>query len=168
MFPKDIPVPFPIEFKQVPNYGKGRPRNPDMIVIHIAEGLKDSVYQTFMTEPKSSHFLVNKDGTIWQFVSTKDTAWCNGIVVVPISEIVLTRLPANPNGYTLSIENEGFGSADITPAQYTSNAALVKFLSQKWGVPLDRSHVIRHEEIEASKTCPGRISVEKIIQLARK
>lgn len=168
MIPQDVPIPFPIEFKRVPNFTPGRHRLPDMIVIHIAEGMRDSVYQTFLNEEKSSHFLVNKDGSIWQFVSTKDTAWCNGIVVNPIAGMVLARLPENPNDYTISIENEGFSTGSPTAAQIKTNIALVKFLCQKWQIPIDRTHIIRHEEIEASKTCPGRISVETIIQQSRK
>ncbi len=156
-----------ITFKQVPNFTTGRKEPPQLIVIHITEGLKDSVYQTFMTEQKSTHFIVNKDGTIWQFVKSSDTAWGNGIMDKVTSEIVLQKA-GNPNDYSISIEHEGFSTEDINPAQYETSSQLVKYLSDKWKIPLDRTHIIRHEEITGYKTCPGRVSVEKIIQLARK
>jgi hypothetical protein len=35
------------------------------------------------------------------------------------------------------------------------------------GIPLDREHVLRHDEIKASKACPGRIDVPAIISGAR-
>lgn len=141
-----------------------------MIVIHIAEGLRDSVTVTFKDPAvqKSAHFLVCQNGDVLQYVSTKDTAFGNGIVVNPVSEKVLGALPQNPNEYTVSIEHEGFATTDISETMYSTTVNLVKYLHDRWAIPLDRTHIIRHNEIEASKTCPGRISVEKIIQLARK
>ena len=166
--PNNIPIPFPIVFKQVPNYEKGRGGHvPDMIVIHIADGTRDSVYNTFMTTQKSSHFLVNQDGSIWQFVGSGDTAWGNGIVVNPVSELVLARVGVNPNSYSISIEHEGFGTADINAVQYSTTIQLVSYLCKKWNIPVDRTHIIRHQEIEAVKTCPGLVSVEKIIEQVR-
>jgi N-acetyl-anhydromuramyl-L-alanine amidase AmpD len=156
-----------ITLKLVPNYTPGRTEKPTLIVIHITEGLRDSVYQTFLTEPKSTHFMVNKDGSIWQFVRSKDTAWGNGVVDQPTSSIVLEK-KGNPNNYSVSIEHEGYSTTDITPEQYDSSYKLVKYLADYWKIPLDRTHIIRHEEITGYKTCPGRISVEKIIRLARK
>ena len=169
MLPNNIPIPFPIIFKKVPNFDIGRKgMSPDIIVVHIAEGSKEAVYSTFLNEQKSSHLLVCKDGSIWQFVSTNDTAWGNGIVDNPISEIVLSRPGVNPNQYSISIENEGYGVADITEAQYNSNIKLISFLCKEWDIPANSSHIIRHREIHSGKSCPGLINVEKIIQQVRK
>lgn len=171
MLPNNIPIPFPIEFIDIPltNYKKGRQSNPDMIVIHIAEGNKQSVINQFQNPATqvSSHFLVNKDGSITQFVGTVDTAYGNGVLNNPVSELVLQRAPRNPNDYTISIENEGFSTENINPAQYATNIKLIKYLHNKWSIPLDSTHVVRHREITASKSCPGLINVEYIIQQAR-
>lgn len=169
--PNPIEAPFPIDFVQIPttNFRVGRPGVPDMIVIHIVEGSKQSCIGTFKdpSVQKSAHFLTGKDGSITQFVSTGNTAYANGIVHNPVSELVLARLPKNPNDYTISIENEGFSTADVTDAQYSTLIKLVSFLSKKWNIPLDSTHVIRHREIEALKSCPGLVNVEKILQGAR-
>ncbi len=171
--PNQVPIPFHIDFFTIPvtNYHAGRNGDipPDVCVIHIAEGSKASVIATFKdpTVQKSSHFLVATDGSVTQFVSTKDTAYCNGIVVNPVSELVLQRLPQNPNDYTFSIENEGVSTTDITDAQYHTNAVILRYLHDAWDLPLNSTHVIRHREVEASKTCPGLVNVEKIIQAAR-
>lgn len=170
--PNPTPIPAGITWVDIPtsNYHVGRTTNsPDVCVIHIGEGDKQSIISTF-TDPsvqKSSHFLVCKDGSITQFVSTKNTAYCNGIVVNPVAELVLQRLPTNPNDYTFSIENEGISTIDITPAQYATNALILSYLHKAWNLPLDGTHVIRHRSIEASKTCPGLVDVEKILQMAR-
>ncbi len=169
--PNPVPIPFPIESIGIPetNYVKGRPRVPDMIVIHISEGSRESCINQFKNPASqvSSHFLVDLKGNVVQFVSTADTAYANGVIQNPVSELVLMRGLANPNGYSISIEHEGFSTTDITPAQYATTVKMIKFLHEKWGIPLDSTHVVRHREITASKSCPGLINVEKIIQQAR-
>lgn len=173
MFPKDIPIPFPIEFISIPetNYRKGRNgQMPIAIAIHIAEGSKAAVVSTFKdpSVQKSSHFLVNKDGSITQFVNTGNASYCTGNVDNPVSELVLQKYPtSNPNDWTISIEHEGLGTQDITPNQYNATAQLCKFLHDKWGIVLDRTHIFGHREAYSLKTCPGMINIEKIIQKAR-
>lgn len=170
--PNQTPIPAGITWVDIPssNYRVGRATSsPDVCVIHIAEGSKAACIATFQdpSVQKSSHFLVGLDGSITQFVSSKNTAFCNGIVVTPVSELVLQRLPANPNEYTFSIENEGVSTDDFTDAQYHTNAVILAYLHKAWNLPLDSTHIIRHREIEQSKTCPGIVNVEKIISLAR-
>lgn len=170
--PLDIAPDFPIETIAVPeqNFRAGRSgKVPDCIVIHVVEGSKSSCIQTFKDPKtqKSTHFLVGKDGSVVQFVSTKDTAFGNGIVDNPISGLLLSRPGVNPNLWTISIEHEGKANDGLTVAQEASSIKLVKFLAKKWAIPLDRTHVIRHTEIYAGKVCPGAINVEKILQKAR-
>lgn len=152
--------------KIVPNHynGRGTFGKPDVIVIHIAEGNRDSVYNEFLTKPKSTHYLVNKDGSVWQFVEEKDGAWGNGIVNNPTSDIVKQRMPANPNLYTVSIEHEGFAAqGDMSDLMYATSIQLVKDIAGRWNIPLDSVHVIRHRNITDQKSCPGPINVERII-----
>lgn len=169
--PNNIPIPFPIEFIDIPtsNYSVGRSQSPDCIVIHIAEASKQGVINAFKDPAyqKSSHFLVNKDGTITQFVGTANVAFGNGIVDHPVSELLLQRPGINPNQWTISIEHEGFAAEDFTEAQYATTTKLVKYLHDKWNIPLDSTHVIRHREINGGKTCPGVVNVERIIRQAR-
>lgn len=169
--PNSIPIPFPIDFVTIPqtNFKRGRSRAPDLIVLHITEGSKRSAIAQFSnpTTEVSSHFLIAKDGTITQFVGSADTAFANGVLVAPISSLVLERLPANPNDYSVSIEHEGLPGEDLTPAQYVMSARLVKYLGQKWNIPMDSTHVIRHREITGTKTCPGVVNIETIIRNAR-
>lgn len=170
--PHNTPIPFPIEFIAIPqsNFTKGRNgKLPVLIVMHVADGSKPAVVNTFKNPASkvSSHFLVNKDGSVTQFVNTGDTAYANGVVVNPISEVVLARAKQNPNSYSISIEHEGFGTKDITTAQYKATAELVNFLCKKWEIPEDRSHIIGHREINADKVCPGLIQIDTIIQKVR-
>lgn len=153
--------------KPVPNFAKGRGQyKPQIIVIHIGEGSQNIIYQTFLNEEKSSHYCVSKTGEIWQFVKEEDTAWGNGIVVRPTSPYVLSMPSVNPSAYSISIEHEGFGTVDFTEAQYSATAALVADIAKRWSIPLDRVHILRHNEIRADKTCPGLANVTRIIQMA--
>lgn len=169
--PNNIPIPFEIDFIQIPvtNYRKVRTVNPDMIVLHIGEGSKAAIISQFKdkTTEVSSHFLVDKDGGITQFVNTSQVAYGNGGVVRPISALVASRSGQNPNDYTISIEHEGVAAHDITTAQYAASSKLVSYLCTKWDIPTDSTHIIRHREITENKTCPGIMDVEKIIRLAR-
>lgn len=165
------------------NYQKGRfdisknPVKPDMIVIHVAVATMQGTFNTFNNpaEQKSSHYCVGEVGEIWQFVQDGDNAWHAGFIVNPSAKLVRERIGKfpSPNAYTLGIENAGeyFGDptpGDFTDLQYDANGWLVAQLSKKWGIPLDRDHVIGHKEIRADKTCPGtKVSIDRIIAIAK-
>lgn len=167
----NAPITFPIDqLVAIPktNYRSRGAELPIAVAIHIAEGSRASVISTFQdpTVGKSSHFLVCRDGKVVQFVSTKDASFCTGNIDNPINELVLT-MPTNPNGWTISIEHEGFSTADITPAQYDMTARIVEYCHKRWGVPMDRTHVFGHREAYSKKTCPGLINIDTIVQKAR-
>jgi len=143
---------------------------PFLIVIHISDGDKQSViseFSSFLTQ-KSSHYLVCKNGEVIQFVDENLGAWTNGDVKNPTSELVIKFLKENPsvnlNKVTLSIEHEGYGHTDINAIQYNTTIQLVKELCQKWNIPINRKYIIGHREINSvTKTCPGLISIPRII-----
>ncbi|HZD96184.1 MAG TPA: hypothetical protein VE133_18125, partial [Candidatus Sulfotelmatobacter sp.] len=52
-------------------------------------------------------------------------------------------------------------------AQLATSAALVAEIAQRWQVPLDTNHVIRHHQIRFSKSCPGNfIQIQEILDRA--
>lgn len=154
--------------KPVKNFAAGRSGfKPEGVVIHIGEGSQTSIYNTFLTEEKSSHYCVSYTGEIWQFVQEQDTAWTEGVVVRPTAQLVTTtHLGVNPNNYLIGIEHEGFGTIDFTEAQYTTTAQLVHDICVRWNIPFDRVHILRHNEIDADKTCPGIANVDRIVVMA--
>ena len=138
---------------------------PQLVVIHIAQGTREQVSATFRNEEKSSHYLVNTDGSIWQFVKEEDTSWAQGKVLNPKSEIV-KAYKKNPNPICISVEHEG--TDNINEVQYVASAELIKDICSRWGIPLDRTHIIGHREIRNDKSCPAGISIERLIELAQK
>ena len=156
-----------ILFKSVKNFQKGRNGNVIKgICIHIAEGNAWQVYQTFNSEPKSSHYLVLKNGNMWQFVLERDQAWAQGYKDRPSAKLVLDNININPNEYLVSIEFEGYGSQDITEIQYMNGGKLIAEIAARNALQLNRETILRHNEIRKSKSCPGLVSVEKLIRYA--
>jgi hypothetical protein len=154
------------------NHGKGRPGPILAIVMHIMEGTMAGTLSHFRSPASgvSTHYGIGKDGSIVQYVRDEDTAQHAGIVDRPTSALVRERRSKNaqdnPNGWTLGIEHEGHAGDVTPPAQIAASVALVRYLADKHGVPLDRTHVIAHREIRASKTCPGKLPVDMIVAAA--
>ena len=154
-------------FKPVKNFTKGRTQPVKGIVVHIGEGTAWQIYNTFNSEPKSAQYLVLKNGDIWQFVLEQDTAWHAGYKDRPIARLVLDNIELNPNTYLIGIEFEGYGTQDITEIQYVNGGKLIGEISKRHGLGLNRNEILRHHEIRQSKTCPGLLSVEKLIRYAQ-
>lgn len=144
--------------KPVRNYSAGRfGYKPEAIVIHIAEGYLDGAYSWFnnASSQVSSHYMVGRNGAIWQFVKDEDTAWHAGGVNNP--NWSLFKPGVNPNFYTIGIEHEGFTGEKWSNEMYQATAELIAFLCAKFSIDLDRNHIIGHNQINSvsRKNCPG-------------
>ncbi|MFV6029814.1 N-acetylmuramoyl-L-alanine amidase [Streptomyces sp. NPDC056264] len=109
------------------------------IVIHDVEGTHDGAVSVFKNPDKwaSAHYIVRADGRVTQMVETKNEAFHAGNKTV--------------NMHSVGIEHEGYaikGDAGwYTEPEYESSAALVKYLAAKFSIPLDREHIIGHDEV---------------------
>ncbi len=154
------------------NFRAGRSRldqtfQPEAIVIHIMAGSEVGTDSWFKTDSAhvSAHYGVSKAGEIHQYVKDEDTAFHCGIVENPAWGGLKTGV--NPNLYTIGIEHEGGPEDEWPPEQYASSAWLIAQLAQKWGIALDRSHIVPHFWIRASKSCPGKVvDLDKLIAVA--
>jgi N-acetylmuramoyl-L-alanine amidase CwlA len=139
------------------NFRRGRPfgLRPEAVVVHIMDGsfaAGESVFRN-PTNHKSAHYGISSDGVVHQYVDENDTAFHAGIVINPTWSLLKPRV--NPNFYTIGVEHEGRPD-DLWPeAQLSASAILIGQIAARWDIPLDDSHVIRHHQIRASKTCPG-------------
>jgi N-acetyl-anhydromuramyl-L-alanine amidase AmpD len=144
--------------KPVRNYSPGRAGyRVEAIVVHIAEGYLDGAYSWFdnPASQASSHYMVGKGGQIWRFVNETDMAWHAGGVAFP--SWVLLKPNVNPNLYTIGIEHEGFSGEPWTDAMYQSCAELIADICRRYGIPVDRNHIIGHNLINSNgrANCPG-------------
>jgi AmpD protein len=92
----------------------------------------------------SAHFLIRRDGRVWQFVGCGQRAWHAGVSSFEGRDAC--------NGFSLGIELEGSDFVPFTDAQYGALAGLTRALQQAY--PLRA--VCGHAHIAAGrKTDPG-------------
>ncbi|MDN0199077.1 N-acetylmuramoyl-L-alanine amidase [Streptomyces sp. S.PNR 29] len=147
-------IPAPYEQFGDGDYGNhdlgNRPASPSIryIVVHDTEGAWEGVLN-MVQDPTyvSWHYtLRSTDGHIAQHVKAKDVAWHAGNWYV--------------NAKSIGLEHEGFlarPDAWYTEAMYRSSARLVTYLAKKYGVPLDRQHILGHDTVPGptTGTIPG-------------
>ena len=109
------------------------------IVIHDTETDYATTLQVFQipTFFASAHYVVRStDGHVAQIVRNKNVAWHAGNWYI--------------NSHAIGIEHEGVaigGASWYSEQMYRASATLVRYLALKYGVPLDRAHIIGHDEI---------------------
>lgn len=115
----------------------------DYIVVHDTEEtwektldlVRDPAYVSW------NYTLRSSDGHIAQHVRNKDVAWHAGNWYV--------------NSKSVGLEHEGFltdPDAWFTEAMYLSSARLVRHLSEKYDIPLDRRHIVGHDNVPGTTT----------------
>jgi hypothetical protein len=115
------------------------------VVIHVMQGSYNSAIQWFK-DPRAqatAHYSVrNSDGHIGQSVREEDIAWHTG------------WWPYNQS--TVGIEHEGYiDQTDFSEALYRSSAELCAAICVRRGIPIDRKHVIGHDEVPGCSTGRG-------------
>ncbi|MEV4753885.1 peptidoglycan recognition family protein [Micromonospora sp. NPDC049559] len=146
----ECPPELPCEWIPAPyeQFGDGDYGNHDLsdrpgrqkieyIVIHDTEGsyagtinmVQDPTYVSW------NYTLRSVDGHIAQHVKAKDVAWHAGNWYV--------------NAKSVGLEHEGFAAQGTwyTEAMYRSSAKLVRYLALRLGIPLDRQHIIGHDNV---------------------
>ncbi|MFE2557532.1 N-acetylmuramoyl-L-alanine amidase [Streptomyces sp. NPDC059352] len=109
------------------------------IVIHDVEGTLAGAVSTFKDPNRwaSAHYIVDATGAVTQMVETKNEAFHAGNKTV--------------NMHSLGIEHEGYaikgGSNWYKESQYDTTAELVKYLANEYKIPLNREHIIGHDEV---------------------
>jgi len=101
-------------------------------------------YATVARLQVSAHFLVRRDGTLFQFVSCADRAWHAGV----------SAWNGRPrcNDFSIGIELEGSDEVPYTTAQYAMLSRLAKALRRRY--PLEA--IVGHSDIAPGrKTDPG-------------
>jgi hypothetical protein len=123
-------------------------REIDYIVIHDGETTYDSMIRMAGNPAHVSwHYtLRSRDGQIAQHVRTRDIAWHAGNWYV--------------NSRSIGLEHEGYlakGAAWYTEAMYRASARLVRHLARKHDIPLDRTHIVGHDNVPGptSREVPG-------------
>ncbi len=128
----------------------------DMIVIHDTEVPAAQAVRIFQdpTMQRSANYIVSASGQIVQTVHEIDIAWHAG--------------NWDYNTRAIGIEHEGYAwtPGSFSRAEYQASAHLAASICSRWGVPMDRTHVIGHYQVpddhhpgllggESHRTDPG-------------
>ncbi|WP_328536546.1 N-acetylmuramoyl-L-alanine amidase [Streptomyces sp. NBC_00344] len=119
----------------------------DRVVIHVVQG-SDAMALKVFRDPAhraSAHYVVGKHGQVTQMVRELDVAFHAGNRAY--------------NERSVGIEHEGYVDvpASFTEAMYRSSARLTAAICARYGIPVDRRHIIAHSEVPgADHTDPGR------------
>lgn len=109
----------------------------DMIIIHDTETSYAAAISIFQDPARqaSAHYVVSKTGQVAQMVLEHDIAWHAG--------------NWDYNTRAIGIEHEGYAWTPytFTAAEYDASAQLAASICSRWGVHLDRQHVIGHNEV---------------------
>ena len=96
-------------------------------------------FQTLRGLEVSAHFLIRRDGALWQFVSCEDRAWHAGASSFQRRD--------NCNDFSIGVELEGLEGDTFEPAQYDGLRALLCALSEQYRL----RHLAGHSDV-----APGR------------
>jgi hypothetical protein len=138
-----IPAPYEKYGPGAADYGNhdlaDRPEdlNIDYIVIHDTEASWATTLR-LVTDPTYvswQYSLRSSDGHIAQHLDLSDVGWHAGNWYM--------------NMHSIGLEHEGFAASGdwYTESMYRTSAALVRHLTEQYGIPRDRAHIIGHDQI---------------------
>ncbi|OEV05549.1 N-acetylmuramoyl-L-alanine amidase [Streptomyces oceani] len=119
----------------------------DRVVIHVVQGSYAVALKVFQdpAHGAAAHYVVRaKDGHVAQMIRELDIGHHAGDL--------------SYNQRSVGIEHEGFVDRpeDFTDAMYASSAKLTAGICGRYGIPIDREHIVGHHEVPgADHTDPG-------------
>ncbi|TWP36494.1 N-acetylmuramoyl-L-alanine amidase [Leekyejoonella antrihumi] len=122
-----------------------RPKSPTLnqLVIHDTEGSYASAIELVQdpTYLAWNYTVRSADGHIAQHLHPKDIGWHAGNWYV--------------NMHAIGVEHEGYaatGATWYTESLYRNSARLVSYLCREYCIPMDREHIIGHDQVPAIAT----------------
>ncbi|MET9822038.1 MULTISPECIES: N-acetylmuramoyl-L-alanine amidase [unclassified Streptomyces] len=118
----------------------------DMVIVHVTQGSFDSAVRAFQDpgHKAAAHYIVGQDGRVTQMIRELDVAYHAG--------------NRDYNERSVGIEHEGFVDRpqDFTAEMYAASARLTAGICARYGIPLDRKHILGHVEVPGTDhTDPG-------------
>lgn len=169
--PTNAPLPTNITYLATGNRNaRTLGQKPVAIVYHITDDMSFTNVKSWFQNPASdasSNVVIDRDGRIYQFVSSTETAWTNNDIKSPRNDIDwlnqavaknwINGGPYSLNDFTISIEHVGTPEEPPTEAQYQSSIAISKYWIDRYHIPKNRGHLLRHGDINSTGRayCPG-------------
>ncbi|GAB3421328.1 N-acetylmuramoyl-L-alanine amidase [Flindersiella endophytica] len=113
------------------------------IIIHDTEGSYPGVINLTQDPNYAASWqytMRNSDGHIAQHLKAKDVAWQAGNWYI--------------NAKSIGIEHEGWAARGTwySEVMYRTSAKLVRYLAGKYGIPIDRQHILGHDNVPGVTT----------------
>lgn len=143
-----------IIWKGSPNWDSNR-NTIDRVVIHwFGKGTLSSANSRFQTAGNSSAHYGISNSLVWQWVKEEKVAYHASNYVM--------------NQRSIGIEHDAGIDPLHDPSEqsYQTSGELVRIICKKYNIPLNRTHIIGHNEVKATQ-CPGTVSIDKIISIAK-
>lgn len=135
-------------------------RRPDLVVIHHTSDDTAAQALATLTDPArevSAHYLVGRDGTIWQLVDERKRAWHAGVSHWGADSDV--------NSDSIGIELDNDGDEPFPDAQIGSLLALLADLKARYGIPtanfVGHADVAPGRKVDPSRWFPWRALAER-------
>ncbi len=125
-----------------PHFSSRKDTEIDAIIIHhTGNSIKSALSWMQMKESKVAyHYLIAKDGEIYQMVKEADKAWHAGVSVLH------GRKHVNRFSIGIAFEGKGDGSIPYTKEQYEAGAYLCKLLKKKYD-KIDNGRIAGHKQV---------------------
>lgn len=136
------------------------PRKPiDKIVLHHNGGCGSGVVPNcWKTRQASAHYQI-ENGTIISCLDEDVTAWHCGAIGY------------DNNSHTIGIEHQnstGVPNWLVSNENQEKSAKLVAEIATRRGIPIDRNHIVRHNEMPGTATdCSGGLDIDWIVKRAK-
>jgi N-acetylmuramoyl-L-alanine amidase len=129
--------------KPSPHFDSRKGTRIDVIVLHHTGSNNGRADLAWLCGPESrvsAHYLVDRDGRIYQLVADADRAWHAG-------RCALRGGGTDMNARSLGIEivNDGSGRTPYSEQQYRALESLVPYLVTTYGVPPE--NVVGHKDV---------------------
>ena len=125
----------------------------DRIVLHHNASTSDNIPGVWQNRAASAHYQVTPNA-IRQCVDEGNTAWAAGNWAMNLRSINIEHL-----------NSTGAPNWDVADETEERSAALVADICKRYGIPCDRSHILKHGEVVPT-ICSGGLDVDKIVRRA--
>ena len=135
--------------KPTPHKSSREGHKVSLVVIHGDAGKTDDGTIAWLADPASKvsyHYLIGRNGRVYQFVPEQQKAWHAGISSYNGEKVVNS---VNPFSIGICFANNGTGAEGYTDIQYVEGAKLLAAVCKRHNLPLHR--VRGHWEVS-----PGR------------
>jgi peptidoglycan hydrolase-like protein with peptidoglycan-binding domain len=143
----------------------------DMVILHHSATTNVNTVLGMMetgSRTVSANYVLGNDGHIYGVVPEELRAWTSGASTDGGKGAQFDR-----RAITFECANLSVNGWTISDATYTSLAKLLADFHQRYGIPLDRDHVVGHRELYTrwrasySTACPGGMDIDRVVREAR-